>query len=153
MREFGQVPQLHALLSSGKGAQDRSKEILRATLTLLRALRRRPFFAQGRKLLASQFVAAETRQVDVVLRIVARVGRVLDVLYDAPASAMFHRADADQVHLWLIDRAVGLLDQKAVDPAPAEISCQGQADRSGSDHEDTDAGGIGRHRDPERLAP
>src|SRR5207342_845556 len=52
---------------------------------------------------------------------------------DAPAPAEFHGADADQVHLRLLDRAVGLLDQGAGHAAPAKLARERQAHRSAAD--------------------
>ena len=105
------IAQRHALLRRREGAQDRIEHVLRAALAPLRAFLGRRRLADPREALAGQFIAGEARQIDVVLRVIARIGRAFDRGHQAPAPAEFHGADADEVHPRLIDRAVGLLDQ------------------------------------------
>ena len=119
----------------GEAAQHRIEHVLRAALAPLRALRRRAGVVH-----AGQFIAPDlpafgeaAGDVDIVLRIVARIGTGLDVGDDAPATAEFHGADADQVLARLVDRAVGLLDHRARHAAPAEIAGERQPDRAGAD--------------------
>ena len=69
-----------------------------------------------RKCFASELVAVERRQIHIVLRIVARIRRMLDRIDDPPAPAKLHRAQADEIHARLIDRAVALLDDQAFWP-------------------------------------
>ena len=49
--------------------------------------------------LAPELVAGERCDADVVLRIVARIGRIAHPVRDTPAAAEFHGAQADEVHL------------------------------------------------------
>ena len=127
------VAQRYALLRRRERAQDRIEHVLRAALAPLRAVLGRRRLADAGEALAAQFITGETGQIDVVLRVVARIGRALDRRHQAPAPAEFHGADADEVHAWLIDRAVGLLDQHAANAAPAQIAGERQPDRSTAD--------------------
>ena len=129
------VAQRDIFLRSRKGAQNRIEHVLRAALAPLRAFLRRRRLADAGKALASELVAGEAGQVDIVLGVVARVGRAFDRRHDAPAPAEFHGADADQIHARLIDRAVALLDQRAGNAAPAEIAGEREADRPAADHQ------------------
>src|SRR6185295_8078143 len=58
-----------------------------------------------------------------------------DPVEDAPAPAELHGADADEVHLRLLDGAVGLLDQRARHAAPAKLARERQADRPAADNQ------------------
>ena len=128
-----------------EGAQDRVEQILRAALALLRADGRRLFIAHRGHLLAPKLVAAETGEIDIVLRIIARVGRILDGRDKAPTPAELHGANADQVHPRLIDRAVGLLHQQALDAAPAEVAGERQSNRTATDDQNRDVASGHRH--------
>jgi hypothetical protein len=138
--EAGAIAQRHAWLRRREGAQDRVEHVLRAALALLRAFLRRHCLADTGKALAAKLVAGHAGEVDIVLDVIARVGRALDRRYQAPAPAELHGADADHVHARLIDRAVALLDQHAGDAAPAEIAGQRQTDRPAADDENWYAG-------------
>ncbi len=129
------VTQPHRLVRSREAAQDRVEHVLRAPLALLRALRRR----HGRVHVGDR-VAADLPafgqaacDIDVVLRIVAVVGRGFDIADDPPAAAELHGARADQILPRLVDGAVGLLDQQAGPAAPAEIAGEREADRAAAD--------------------
>src|SRR5262249_47193262 len=113
----------------------RVEHVLWAALAPLRAFRRRRRFADAGKALATELVAGEAGEIDVVLRVIARIGRGLDRAHEPPAPAEFHGAYADQVHARLIDRAVGLLDQQTADPAPAEIACKSEPHGAAADNE------------------
>ena len=127
------IAQGYALLRRRECAQDRIEHILRAALAPLRAFLGRRRLADPREALAGEFMAGKARQIDIVLRVVARIGRALDRRHQAPAPAKFHGADADEVHARLVDRAVGLLDQGATDAAPAEIAGKREPDRAAAD--------------------
>jgi len=58
---------------------------------------------------------------------------MLDCIDQAPAAAELHRARPDEIHAWLIDRAVALLDDQAFLAAPAQIAGERQTDRPGAD--------------------
>src|SRR5579883_629183 len=108
---------------AGEPRQHRVEEILRASLPLLRALRRRPLLPWRWERLAAEFVAVgEARHPGIILGIVAVITGRLDPRHDAPAPAEFHRADMDHVHPRLGDAAVSLFDQHAGDAAPTEIA-------------------------------
>ena len=129
------IAQRDVFLRSRKRAQNRIEHVLRAALAPLRALLRRRRLADAGKALASELVAGEAGQIDIVLRVVARVGRAFDRRHNAPAPAEFHGADADQIHARLIDRAVALLDERAGNAAPAEIAGKREPDRPAADHQ------------------
>src|SRR5439155_23976205 len=112
------------------------EHVLRDALALLRALRRAGLEGASREALAPELVAGERGQPDVILRIVARIGRVAHVLGNAPAPAELHRAHADEVHLGMLDAAIGLLDDGAGVTAPAEIARKRKPDRARADDED-----------------
>ncbi len=127
------IAQGHALPRRRERAQDRIEHVLRATFAPLRAFLGRRRLADSREAFARQFIAGEAGQIDVVLRVIARIGRAFDRGHQAPAPAEFHGADADEVHARLIDRAVGLLDQGARNAAPAEIAGKREPDRAAAD--------------------
>ena len=131
--EFRLVTQRHVRERPREPRQDRVEHVLRHALALLRALRRAGLEAAAGKRLAAKLIAVERGEIDVVLRIVGRVGRVPHPVDDAPAAAEFHRPHADEVHLRLLDRAVGLLDQCAGHAAPAEVAGERQTDRPAAD--------------------
>ena len=130
--------------------QDRIEHVLRHALALLRALRRAFLLRSPGKSLTTELIAVERRDVDAILRIIARIRRIADPVRNAPAPAEFHGAWADDVHPRLLDRAVGLLDQRAGDAAPAEVAGKGEADRSGAD--DQDGRVLGHAVSPRRRA-
>src|SRR5690606_6931473 len=85
--------------------------------------------------LPPQLVAGKARQVDVVLRVVARIWAGLDGVHEPPAPAELHGPDADHVHLRLVDLTPASLDEHAVDSAPPELAGEGEADRSATHHQ------------------
>src|SRR6202035_4977433 len=109
--------------------------VLRAALAPRGAFLRRRRLADAGEALAPELVAGEAGQIDIVLGVVARVGRAFDRRHNAPAPAEFHGADADQIHARLIDRAVALLDQRAGNAAPAQIAGEREPDRPAADHQ------------------
>ena len=129
------VAQRDVFLRSREGAQNRIEHVLRAALAALRALLRRRRLADAGKALAAELVTGEAGQIDIVLRVVARIGRAFDRRHQPPAPAEFHGADADQIHARLIDRAVALLGQRAGNAAPAEIAGKRQPHRPAADHQ------------------
>ena len=139
VRRFGERDELAVVAQRGvrrplrEAPQDRIEHVLRHALALLRAFGRAGLEAAAGKRLAAQLIAVQSGDVDVVLRIVERVGRVADPVEDAPAAAELHGADADEVHLRLLDGAVGLLDQGAGHAAPAELAGEREADRPAAD--------------------
>src|SRR5262245_28081441 len=149
-RQLRVIAKLHARLLRRERAQDGIEHVLRATLPLLRALRRRFLLCKRRERLAPELIAAKAGQIDIVLRVIARIGRVLNVLDDTPAPAVLHGADADEIHLRLVDGAVGLLDQQTIDAAPSEITREGETNRTAADDEDRNRAACGRH-DGRRL--
>ena len=80
------VAQRDGFLRGRERAQDRIEHVLRAALAPLRALRRRRRLADAGKALAPELVAGEARDIDIVLRVVARVGRALDRRRRAPSA-------------------------------------------------------------------
>src|SRR5262249_25754535 len=89
-----------------------------------------------RERLAPELVAVEPGDVDAVLGMIAGIGRLAHPVRDAPAAAEFHGARADDVHLRLLDCAVGLLDQRAGHAAPAELAREREPDRARADDQD-----------------
>ena len=129
------VAQAHMREAAREAQQHWVEHILGTALAMLRALRRRLVLAHAGKAIASELPSRHRRDIDIVLPVVARIGRRLDPIDDAPAAAELHRAHADEVHLRLIDRAVALLDQEAGDAAPAELAGEREPDGAGADDE------------------
>ena len=138
-RELGAVAQPHVRKGLHEAPQDRVEHVLRHALALLRALRRALLLRAPGEALAPELVAVEPGDIDAVLRIVAGIGRVAHPVRDAPAAAEFHGARADDVHPRLLDGAVGLLDQRAGNAAPAELAGEREPDRSGTDDQNRGA--------------
>src|SRR6478609_4130511 len=119
-----------------EAAQDRVEHVLRHAFALLRTLRRAFLLRPPREALAPELVAVEAGDIDAVLRIVAGIGRIAHPIRDAPAAAEFHGARADDVHLRLLDGAVGLLDQRAGNAAPAELARERKPHGPGAHYQD-----------------
>src|SRR5262249_9446842 len=134
--QLGVVEQRHARERGRKPLDDRIEHVLRDTLALLRALRRARLEGTTREALAPELIAGERGEPDVILRIVARVRRVAHVIRDAPASAELHGAHPDEIHLGVIDAAVGLFDDGAGVATPAKIAGKRKPDWTGTDDED-----------------
>ncbi len=110
-------------------AQDRVEPDLVAALRPLRRGRQRLVAAVGRPLDAADFVARQAGEVQDGRREVRRRPRGAHLVGDAPAAAELHRARVHRVGPRVVDRAVALLDQQALDAAPAEIGGEPQPHR------------------------
>ena len=62
--------------------------------------------------------------------------RLADFFGNAPAPAEFHGAGIYGVGARMIDRTVGLLDERTCDPAPPEIGGERKSHRTATDDED-----------------
>src|SRR6266550_3174589 len=82
---------------------------------------------------ASELVAREAGHECHIERIVWRERARVHRLRDAPPPAKLHGADVHLVHLRRDDRAVALLDQRARNAAPAELSRKGKPNWSTTD--------------------
>src|SRR5262249_11562722 len=102
--------------------QDRIEHVLGYALALLRALRWTTLLRARRKPFAPELKAVERGQVDAVLRIIAGIRRVAYPAGDAPAPAELHRARTNEIHLRLLDRAVGSFNQDAWYAAPPKTA-------------------------------
>src|SRR5262249_36809426 len=142
--QLGLVMQRERRKRGGEPLDDRIEHVLRHALALLRALLRAGLEGAAGEFLAAKLVAGERGEPDVVLRIVARIGRVAHPVGDAPAAAELHCAHADEVHLRVLDPAVGLLDQGAGEAAPAEVARERKPDRAGANDENRSAGAVHR---------
>ena len=134
--QFRSIAEFDRAELTGEAAKDRIEHVLRAPFPLLGTLRWTRFFALAGHALAAKLEAGQGFEPDVILRIVARVRRILDPTGNSPSPAELHGANADHVHSGLIDRAVGLFDQTALHASPAEISGQSEPDWPRADNED-----------------
>src|SRR6185437_7119595 len=145
--KLGAIPYLHMLRHRAAPLQqDGIEHVLRATLAVLRALRRGHLVLHRREAFAPQLVAVERGEIHVVLRIIARIGRMLDRIDQPPAAAELHRPEADEIHARLIDRSVALLDDEAAPAAPTQIARQRQPYRAGADDQNRHSVRRIRHR-------
>ena len=129
------IAQRDAGEASGQLAQDRVEPDLVAALRPLGRGGQGLAPAMGRPLDAADLEARQAGEVQDGRREVGRGAREPHLLGDAPAAAELHRARVHGVGARVVDRAVTLFDQQAVDPAPAEIGGEPQPDRPAADDE------------------
>ena len=131
------VAHVHRCKGARKPSQHRIEHVLRTAFAVLRALRQRLFARHRRVFVAADFppLHQAAGNIDIVLRVIAGIGRGLDVGDDSPAAAELHGPYADQILTRLDDGAVGLFDHKARDLPPAEIARQREPDRPGADNQ------------------
>ncbi len=134
--ELGAIAQLHRRRRTREVAQDRIEPHLRAGLQAHRAVALRRLLSARRPRHAAELMAAEAGDEHHVERIVGRERAVQHLAGDAPAPAELHGADVHLVHLRRGDRAIVLLDQKALHAAPAEIGGECKSDRPAADDQD-----------------
>ena len=138
-------PQRHAGKARGPIAQDRVKPELIAALRPFRADGARRAAAVTGPLDARNFKAGECREIENGVRDSPRRAGLAHPVGDAPAPEELHGARVFGVGARMRDGAVALLDQQALDAAPAEIGRKAEADRPASDDQDRSVG-IACHR-------
>src|SRR6185437_1099700 len=99
----------------------------------------------ARPLDARDLEAVEAGDVERGMREIRRRAVAPDALGEAMTAQNLHRPRVDRGRARVIDDAVAAFDDKSLDPARAEIGSEGETDGPGTDDQDRDVLGLGRH--------
>jgi hypothetical protein len=100
-------------------------------------------------------MSLKTGEIEDIERKIRRRARVTDLVGDAPAAAELHRARIDGVGAGMVNLAIALLDQQALNPAQPQLGRQRQPDGSAADDKNrclpNSVGRFSRHDFPALL--